>query len=39
MTGVVVGEIYRREGEWKFNAIGQGVASASRLSALIDLYK
>jgi len=39
MTGVVVGEIYRRNGEWKFNAIGQGVASASRLSALIDLYK
>lgn len=39
MTGVVVGEIYRRDGEWKFNAIGQGVANASRLSALIDLYK
>ena len=39
MTGVVVGEIYRRDGEWKFNAIGQGVANASRLSNLIDLYK
>lgn len=39
MTGVVVGEIYRRDGEWKFNAIGQGVANASRLSKLIDLYK
>ena len=39
MTGVVVGEIYRRDGEWKFNAIGQGVANASRLSSLIDLYK
>lgn len=39
MTGVVVGEIYRRNGEWKFNAIGQGVANASRLGNLIDLYK
>ena len=39
MTGVVVGEIYLRGGEWKFNAIGQGVANASRLSNLIDMYK
>ena len=39
MTGLVVGEIYRRGGEWKFNAIGQGVAEASRLSSLIDLYR
>ena len=39
MTGLVVGEIYRRNGEWKFNAIGQGVANASRLSNLIDMYK
>jgi stress response protein SCP2 len=39
MTGLVVGEIYRRNGEWKFNAIGQGVAEASRLSSLVDLYR
>ena len=39
MTGMVVGEIYRRNGEWKFNAIGQGVAEASRLTSLINLYK
>ena len=39
MTGLVVGEIYLRGGEWKFNAIGQGVANASRLSNLIDMYK
>ena len=39
MTGLVVGEIYRRAGEWKFNAIGQGVAEASRLSSLVDLYR
>ena len=39
MTGLVVGEIYRRNGEWKFNAIGQGVANASRLSSLINMYK
>lgn len=39
MTGLVVGEIYRRNGEWKFNAIGQPVQEASRLQNLIDLYK
>jgi len=39
MTGMIVGEIYRRNGEWKFNAIGQGVANASRLASLINLYK
>lgn len=39
MTGLVVGEIYRRDGEWKFNAIGQPVAEASRLDSLIQLYR
>lgn len=39
MTGLVVGEIYRRNGEWKFNAIGQPVQEASRLDALINLYR
>ena len=38
MTGLVVGEIYRRNGEWKFNAIGQPVAEASRLDSLIRMY-
>lgn len=38
MTGLVVGEIYRKNGEWKFNAIGQPVQEASRLDALIRLY-
>lgn len=38
MTGLVVGEIYRKDGEWKFNAIGQGVKEASRLQSLLNLY-
>jgi stress response protein SCP2 len=38
MTGIVVGEIYRRNGEWKFNAVGQPVQNASRLQSLINLY-
>ncbi|WP_026657786.1 TerD family protein [Butyrivibrio sp. AC2005] len=38
MTGMVVGEIYRRNGEWKFNAIGQPVKEASRLESLLNLY-
>ena len=38
-TGMVVGEIYRHEGEWKFNAIGQGVTGASRVTKLIEMYK
>ena len=39
MTGMVVGEIYRHDGEWKFNAIGQGVADASRVTKLIEMYQ
>jgi len=39
MTGLVVGEIYRKGSEWKFNAIGQPVKEASRLDALISLYR
>lgn len=38
MTGMIVGEIYRKDGEWKFNAIGQGVREASRLASLIRMY-
>ncbi|MDE6036231.1 MAG: TerD family protein [Ruminococcus sp.] len=39
MTGLVVGEIYRKDNEWKFNAIGQPVREASRLDALVSLYR
>lgn len=39
MTGLVVGEIYRKNGEWKFNAIGQPVQEASRLETLVNLYR
>ena len=39
MTGLIVGEIYRHDGEWKFNAIGQPVREASRLDSLIRLYR
>lgn len=39
MTGMIVGELYRYNNEWKFNAIGQGVKEASRLINLINLYK
>ena len=38
MSGLVVGEIYRRNGEWKFNAIGQPVQEGSRLMNLVELY-
>ena len=38
MTGMVVGEIYRYNGEWKFNAIGQPVQDASRLQSLLNLF-
>lgn len=39
MTGLVVGEIYRRNGEWKFNAIGQPVQEASRLGNIVKMYE
>lgn len=38
MTGMIVGEIYRYKGEWKFNAIGQPVKDAGRLQSLVNLY-
>ncbi len=38
-TGLVVGEIYRSGSEWQFNAIGRGVAEASRLQKLVELYR
>lgn len=39
MTGLVVGEIYKKNGEWKFNAIGQPVQESSRLDSIINLYR
>jgi stress response protein SCP2 len=39
MTGLVIGEIYRYQGEWKFNAIGRSVKEASRLDSLLALYR
>ena len=39
MTGMIAGEIYRQDGEWKFNAIGQGIRQASRLGNIVNLYK
>ena len=38
-TGIVVGEVYRHNGEWKFNAVGEGVREASRLNSLIQMYR
>jgi stress response protein SCP2 len=38
MQGLIVGELYRHNGEWKFNAIGQPVREASRLQAILKLY-
>ena len=35
-TAVVVGELYKHNGEWKFNAIGNGVARD--LAGLCQLY-
>ncbi|WP_026657787.1 TerD family protein [Butyrivibrio sp. AC2005] len=39
MEGLIVGEIYRRDGEWKFNAIGQPVQDASHVTKLVDMYR
>ncbi len=38
-TGMVVGEIYKNGSEWKFNAIGQGVTGANRVTKLLEMYK
>ncbi|MGN0382965.1 MAG: TerD family protein [Eubacterium sp.] len=39
MEGLVVGEIYKKDNEWKFNAIGQPVQSASRVDVIAAMYK
>ena len=38
MTGLVAGEIYRKNGIWKFNAIGQPVANADYVARMAELY-
>ena len=37
MTAMIFGEIYRHDGEWKFNAIGQGTTD-SGLNELVRRY-
>ena len=37
-TAVVFAEVYRRDGEWKFNAIGQGTNDSS-ISELVKRYR
>lgn len=37
MTALIVGEIYRNNGEWKFNAIGEG-AHAAHINTLAQRY-
>lgn len=36
VTSMVVGEVYRRNGEWKFNAVGDG--KAADLAGLCQMY-
>lgn len=38
MTAMIFGEIYRHEGEWKFNAIGQATQD-NGLSELINRFR
>lgn len=37
MTAMIFGEVYRHNGEWKFNAVGQGTADPS-LGSLMNRY-
>ena len=38
MTGLIVGEIYKKNGNWRFNAVGQPVQEASSLDSLVRIY-
>lgn len=38
MQGLVAGEIYRKNGEWRFTAVGQPVKNASYLVDMIKFY-
>ena len=37
MTAMIFGEVYRRDGEWKFNAIGQGTTD-NTIGDLVNRY-
>ena len=37
MTAMIFGELYRKDGEWKFNAIGQGTTDSS-LTEIVKRY-
>ena len=39
MEGLIVAEIYRSGGEWKFNAIGQPVQRAGNLDYIVSNYR
>lgn len=39
MEGLIVAEIYKRDNEWKFNAIGQPLRNASYISDIKAMYK
>ena len=38
MTAMIFGEVYRHNGEWKFNAIGQGTNDPG-LPELVERYR
>ncbi len=38
MTGMILGEVYRKNNSWEFNSIGQGVKEASYVSDILKLY-
>ena len=38
MTAMIFGEVYRKDGEWRFNAIGQPTKDAS-IEALSKKFK
>ncbi|MDR0643352.1 MAG: TerD family protein [Treponema sp.] len=37
-TGMVFGEIYRRDGKWKFSAIGEPLDDGSRVERIVKLF-
>ena len=39
MTGMIAGELVRENGGWLFHALGEPVKDASRLSAIVALYR
>lgn len=39
MSGLIAGELHSENGEWLFSALGKTVAEASRLGAIVALYR